>query len=129
MIGTTQVSTMRTLFNAIEKEKVKSRGGIVGDSILYTPENYITVFFLISAPGAFEIRKWHCHFTLQLAPPFNLKICSHLVVFPMNASWNFRISRKSNIKRYFLRKHCKKALKKKTLKKTKSLYAQLIFAS
>ena len=31
-----------------------------------------TVFFLKSAPGAFEIEIKHCHFTLQLAPPFDV---------------------------------------------------------
>ena len=31
-------------------------------------EDQNTVFFLISAPGAFEIGKRYCHFTLQLAP-------------------------------------------------------------
>ena len=33
---------------------------------------FITVFSLISAPGAFAIEKISCPFSLQLAPPFEL---------------------------------------------------------
>ena len=37
-----------------------------------------TVFSLISAPGAFEIEKWHCHSTLQLAPLFDTNVHYYL---------------------------------------------------
>ena len=52
-----------------------------------------TVFSLISAPGAFEIEKWHCHFTLQLAPPFDINVHCYLTFFTMNTTWNIRIIR------------------------------------
>ena len=39
--------------------------------------NTFTVFALISAPGAFEMVIWYCHFTLQLAPPVPTKVFSY----------------------------------------------------
>ena len=75
----------------------------------------ITVFSLISAPGAFEIEKWHCHSTLQLAPPFDINVNCYLTFFTMNITWNIRIIRWSTLKWYGYDIFCLFSMK--TLKK------------
>ena len=47
-----------------------------------------TVYFLISALGAYEIEKRYCLFALQLEPPYDLFALSYLMLFTMNVILN-----------------------------------------